>query len=186
MAVFTFFLAIVACGIGTWLFGIATPPDFSLADTACGFYVAAALLSMPFAWRYRLRVDESFGEGIQRGVVSLMAGSSSKGRLEWYPPKVVSARMVRSGGGFAGELRVEAAHVLHIDRFDSKYPIAMPPCSKVTGQRDGTYLVQFDVPATGLTRYWGTPENPVTEEDHARWYVQDWARANGVEVEDVR
>lgn len=163
--------------VGFWLISVATPLGYILADYGCvsvalGVLIGAAVMFC------------RAGSGMEDAADWLASGIRPK---PWKPgdskpyvsPKVVSATF----DGKQARFEVRASHWDHVVR-----EVAMPTGSVIRTERKGErYSVTFAPAYNPFPKYIDpeTGESPVTDAMRDRWYVDEWAAANGVEVDNV-
>lgn len=104
-------------------------------------------------------------------VFALRAQTRTNVELPYWTPTIVSAKQTAHN---TMEMIVSAANLHHVSRqFD------LPSWGVVITQikKGELYKITVEAPHQGLSMAEG-----VTQYARARWYLQDWARANGVEI----
>lgn len=106
-------------------------------------------------------------------VFALRAQTRTNVELPYWTPTIVSAKQTACN---MMEMSVSAANLHHVSRqFD------LPSWGvEITQVKKGSlYKITVEAPYQILSTARG-----VTQEDHMRWYLQGWARANGVELDE--
>lgn len=171
MKVFLYLFSLCLCGLGVFLFTL--PPSQILANVGCVAILIAILIAIPLLLKLMPRLDDDVQDGIIHAVMSPFE-RGGKANFDYIKPRVIKAEC-RNG---KGTLYIRASHVLHINPSHGDSAIHMPQGTIVTGRGGGLYAAEFDAPNDGLSHYQGA-----TKEERDRWYVQEWARANGVDID---
>ena len=176
MKKFLYLSPLCLCGLGAFLFTL--PPSQILANVACSFILIALLVAAVLSLKLMPRlVDDDVQDSIIHAVMSPFEGG--KANFDYVRPMVIKAEY-RNG---KGALCIKSKHVLHINPSHGDGAIHMPQGTIIHGVKGkDLYIAEFDIPEDGLSHYHGTPDNPVTDEERNRWYVESWAKANGVEL----